>query len=257
MQKFAVIPGFPLVTLLFASTLAHAQTTIIPQVVDGGAWLTTIVLTNTSANSATADLTFSQEISGASTGATQPWPLNFVEINSAQAQAVVLTPGSTRFLHTLGNAPVTTIGWGQLSEADGAGAIVAYAIFAQRSGTTVQQGTAPASAAVSRILVPFNNTSGIVTSMAIANPTSSNESISVAIRTPFAIEQTTGITLLPEGHASFDFPTEFPGTAQVSGLVEFYSATGSFSILALQFESGAFTTAPVYPVAGAPILIIQ
>ncbi len=40
-----------------ALSIAHAQTQIIPQVADGGAWQTTLVLTNTGTSAATASLT--------------------------------------------------------------------------------------------------------------------------------------------------------------------------------------------------------
>ncbi len=57
----------------------------------------------------------------------------------------------------------------------------------------------------------------------------------------------------PRSH-SFDSSTQFPATAGQSGLAEFYGPSGTFSILALKFNSGAFTTAPVYAVSGAPII---
>jgi hypothetical protein len=244
--------GFFVAAFLSAVFCAQAQTSDIPQVVDGGPWLTAIAITNLSASQVTAGLSFFQETG---LGNTSSWPLNFVEMTSAQAQDLVLPAGTTLFLHTPGTASTTTIGWGQLSEADGAGALVAYAIFTQRvPGRSDQDGTAPAAAAVSRILVPFNNTNGAVTSMAIANTTSSSETINVGIRTALATTQPSPITLPAEGHTSFGFPTQFTATAGESGLAEFYAPSGSFSILALIFNSGAFTTAPVYEATGPPII---
>lgn len=159
------------------------------------------------------------------------------------------------FLHSLGTAATTTIGWGRLSETDASAPVVAYAIFTQRvPGRTDQDGTASAAAAVSRILVPFDNTGVAVTTMAIANTTSASETISVGIRTASATTQPSAITLPADGHASFAFPTQFTATAGQSGLAEFYSSSGSFSILALRFNSGAFTTAPVYSGSGPPII---
>jgi hypothetical protein len=252
MQNKTASRGLLLAAFLFAFSLAQAQTSVIPQVVDGGPWLTAIAITNLSANQEIASLSFFQETGG---GNTSSWPLNFVEMTSAQAQDLILPAGTTLFLHTPGSAPATTIGWGKLSEVDGAGAVVAYAIFTQRvPGRSDQDGTAPAAAAISRILVPFNNTNGAVTSMAIANTTSSSETINVGIRTSSATTQPTAITLPAQGHASFSFPTQFAATAGQSGLAEFYAPTGSFSILALIFNSGAFTTAPVYEVTGPPII---
>jgi hypothetical protein len=238
---------------LFAASIGQAQTSIIPQIVDGGAWLTTIAVTNTGPNAAAASLSFFQEVAGSTSGETLPWNLSFIERNSVQAQNLVLPGGSTLFLHTPGDAPGLNVGWGQLSEPDGSGAVVAYAIFTQRvQGRTDQDGTSPAVLAGNRILVPFDNTNGAVTSVAIANPTSFNESITVGIRTPVSTTQPSGITLLPQGHSSFTFPGQFPVTAGQTGLAEFYSPSGTVAVLALRFQNGAFTTAPVYFVAGPP-----
>jgi hypothetical protein len=252
-KRVTTIRCFFAATLLFAFSSAQAETTlIIPQIADGGAWLTTIVLTNTSASQTVVSLSFFQEIGG---GNTSSWSLDFMEMTSAQAQSLVLAGGSSLFLHTLGTAANTAVGWAQLSETDASAPVVAYAIFTQRvPGRTDQDGTAPAAAAVSRILVPFNNTNGAVTSMAIANTMSASENISVGVRTASSTTQPSPITLPANGHTSFAFPTQFTATAGQSGLAEFYSSSGSFSILALTFQSGAFTTAPVYSVSGPPII---
>ncbi|HEV3333857.1 MAG TPA: hypothetical protein VG096_22885 [Bryobacteraceae bacterium] len=251
MTKKCVRLGLFSVAFLLASSLAHAQVLVVPQVVDGGAWLTTIAITNTGATQTVVSLSFFQEIPGGG-GATSSWSLAFVE--NVQAAAVVLPPGSTLFLHTPGTAANTTVGWGQINELDGSGVVVAYAIFTAR-GASLQNGTAPASAAVSRILVPFDNVGGAATSMAIVNTTSSSETINVGIRTSAGISQPSAITLPAQGHTSFDFPTKFgAAVAGLSGLAEFYSPSGSFSILALRFQSGAFTTAPVYSATGPPLI---
>ena len=261
-QRHLARRWFFLAAFLFAVSLAQAQlpvtTQIIPQIVDGGAWLTTLAVSNTGATQASASLNFFQEIGNVSTpGATQPWSLLFAEMNTVQPQNLVLQPGSTLFLHTLGTAPSTTIGWGELVQPIG-GSVVAYAIFTQRlAGRADQDGTAPAAAAGNRILVPFDNTNGAVTTIAIANPSAVNESILVGIRTPLGTIQPSPITLPPQGHASFTFPEQFPWSTNQSGLAELYTVNGTFSILSLRFNSGAFTTAPVYSVTGSPILIPQ
>ncbi len=232
---------------LLAAPLVQAQALIIPQIVDGGAWLSTVAVTNITGNQVIASLAFFQDTSG---GNTSSWNLALQE---GSAQGLVLPPGSTVFLHTFGNAPNATVGWGQLTELGSSGSLAAYVIFTAR-GASLQNGTAPASAAVSRILVPVDNANSAVTSMAIVNPTSSTETINVGVRTSGGTSQPSAITLPANGHTSFDFPTKFPVTAGASGLVEFYSPSGSFSILALRFQSGAFTTAPVYSVNGPPLI---
>jgi len=248
MKNASVRRVYWLAGLLLTCAIAQAQTSAIPQIVDGGVWQTTIVITNTSATAAIVSLTFFQDAGG---GNTSPWSLAFVE--SVQVQALAVSAGSTVFLHTPGTAATTTIGWGQLMELDGTGAVQAYAIFTQR-GSGLQSGTAPAAASVSRILVPFDNSGTATTSMAIANTTAGSVTVNVGIRIAGqADSQPTAITLSAHGHLAFDFPHQF-GIGGKSGLAEFYAPSGSFSILALRFQSTAFTAAPVYSVTGPPII---
>jgi hypothetical protein len=248
-MKKIVCPCILWASFLLPFSLVQAQTSNIPQVVDGGPWQTTVVITNTSATQTVVSLSFFQN---ASAGATSTWNLAFKE--SVQLSALVVPGGSTLFLHTPDTAAATTVGWGQVSEIDGAGSVVAYAIFTQLAAGTLGVGTAPASAGASRILVPFDNTNGAATSMAVINPGSSSETINVGLRIGSATSQPTGITLPSNGHVSFDFPTQFSTTANQSGLAEFYSPSGNFAILALRFQSGALTTAPVYAESGPPII---
>jgi len=238
---------FLVASFFFAFSFAQAQALVIPQIVDGGPWLTAIAVTNISGSQVVASLSFFQETGG---GNTSSWNLAFHE---GPTQGLVLQPGSTVFLHTLGTAANATVGWGLLSELGSSGSLAAYAIFTQR-GASLQSGTAPASAAVSRILVPFDNANSAVTSMAVVNTTSSAETINVGVRIGTTTSQPAAITLPANGHTSFAFPTQFTATAGQSGMAEFYSPSGSFSILALRFQSGAFTTAPVYSVSGPPLI---
>lgn len=236
--------------VLFLLPALRAQNLIIPQIADGGAWQTTLVLTNTSESAASADMTFFQDIGG---GATQPWNLQFQEVSGTQSLSI--PAGATMILHSQDNpAAATTTGWAQLKAG---AAVVAYAIFTQRvPGRQDQDGTAPAAAAVSRILVPFDNSSNFVTTIAVANPTASSETISVNLQPSSGlISQPPPLTIPAGGHTAFALPTQFSTSNGISGTLEFYTTSGSFSILALRFNpTGAFTAAPVYSEIGPPII---
>lgn len=148
-----------------------------------------------------------------------------------------------------------TQGWGLITADPG---VSAYAVFTQRQpGLAPQVGTSPAATSATRILVPFDNTSGNVAAMAIANASGAAETVKVNIRTTAgAVTQYTLPVLPTQGHAAFTFPQQFPATAGVSGLAEFYTASGqAFSILALGFTGLSLTTAPVYNVSGPPIIV--
>src|SRR5579872_2751047 len=240
---------FFLPSLLIAVPFAQAQTLIIPQMADGANWQTTLVLTNTTASATSASVNFFQDIGG---GATQSWTPPFVEVNSTQNLA--LPAGGTLFLHTPGTASALTVGWGQLQPNP---AVVAYAIYTLRvPGRQDQDVTSAAAPGATRYLVPFDNTKGFVTSIAIANPTNAAESISVGIETSSGASSLPSPISLPGlGHTTFVLPTKFAATMGQTGLIEFSSASGTFSVLALRTNpTGAFATAPVYPETGPPII---
>ena len=228
-----------------------AQTLTIPHVADGGGWKTTIVLTNTSPNAATATVVFHKQTQA--DGNTQPWNPPIVEV--ASTSGMNMAGGSTLFLNTTGTAADLSVGWAQLN-ADAS--VTAYVVFSIRAGATQDEGTAPAVAATNRILVPYDDANGFVTDMAIVNPTGTPMDISVGFRTVDGLVST-GNTLsqVPAGgHLSFALSSQFPVILGHVGLAEFYSATGNFSVIALRTNpTNSFTTAPVYFQTGAPMIM--
>jgi hypothetical protein len=239
-----------LILFPLAFSLGRAQTQIIPQIADGGAWQTTLVLTNTGTTTATASLTFFQS---AANGTTQSWNPPFQETGTTQNLS--LAAASTTFLHTLGTAANLTEGWAQLQAGS---SVVAYAIFTQTvQGRQNQDGTAPAAAAVSRVLEPFDNANGFATTMAIANPGTASISISVAAQpTSGPAVQLAAISLPAGGYTAFSVPMQYLSTSGARGLLEFSSTSRTFSIIALRFNpTGAFTASPVYAESGSPVIV--
>jgi len=233
--------------LILALLPALADTQIIPQVADGAGWSTTIVLANKTSTAQTVALSFNMDTTN---GATTPWTLLFLE--SVSQSSISLAAGSTLFLHTLGTSTTLTQGWGQV---DAAAGVTSYAIFTQRvPGLPAQDGTAPAVSVSSRILVPFDNTSGLVSAIAVANPTSGAETVLANVRTSDGTFSGTVATLPAKGQMTFLLKDLFTSTAGKSGLAEFYVASGSISIIALRANGVAFTAAPVYLQTGNPII---
>ena len=229
--------------------VAQQQTLFIPQVVDGGGWQTTFVLTNRTVNPATASLSFRSDTTG---GATQPWTPPFLEVGSTSA--LVISAGSTTYLHTPGTAAVLSQGLAAVNVDAG---LAVHVIFTYRKGPgDAQEGTAIASAGVTRILVPFDNSAGLITSVGLVNNTASSESISVNFKTGGGtISQASLNNIPPNGHLAFTMPQQFPSIAGQSGLAEFYTTSGTFSLLAELFTpSLSFTVSPVYLESGSPII---
>jgi hypothetical protein len=236
-------------TIFLSALAASGQTLVIPQIADGNGWQTELVLTNTGATATTVSLNFFQSVGA---GVTQNWTPPFLE--TSVLQNISLPAASTVFLHTPGTAGSLSEGWAQV---EGNSAVSAYAIFEETvSGRQNQDGTALAAPSTSRMLVPFDNTNGFVTTMAIVNTTGSSESIAVAAQTTGgAPAQLAAITLPPNGYMAFTLPLQFSALSSVKGLLELYASTGSFSLIALRFNpTGAFTAAPVFAETGSPVI---
>lgn len=226
-----------------------AQTLILPQVVDGGGWQSVIVLTNMTANPASATLSFNMDTTG---GGTQPWTPPFLEVSSTAG--LVLAPGSSMFLHTPGTSAVLSQGWAQLNADAG---IVGYVIFSLL-GLPEQDATAPAVAASNHILVPYDDSNGFATQIALVNPTSSPVDIAVGFRTTTGgVAMSNLPTIPPFGHMAFALATQFPVIAGHLGLAEFYSATGNVSLIALRSNpTKSFTAAPAFFQSGPPLIAV-
>jgi len=236
--------------VLLCTVSLGAQTQVISQIADGGGWQTTLVLANTTTSTIQASLSFYEDTSG---GATENWNPPLLE--TVSLQDLSLPGGGTLFLHTKGTAAATSQGWGQLQ---GAAGVVCYAIFTlhQGGGRPDLEGTAPATAPSSRVLMPFDNTAGLSTQMAVVNPTAASETISVSVQTDTGSISRSSLPAIPAlGHMAFALPQLLAATSGKRGLVEFYSASGNVSILALQANPTlSFTSAQAYTETGPPII---
>jgi hypothetical protein len=226
-----------------------AQTLIIPDVVDGGGWQSTIVLTNSSTALATATLIFHSD---SGSGNTQAWTPPFIETSTTTGLALV--SGTSMFLHTPGTAATLTQGWAEVHADAG---IVAYTIFTNRvPGHQDQDSTAPAVNATNRILVPYDDHAGFVSAIAIVNPTATAQSVSVGFQTTDGLIAIDALPTVPAmGHMTFVLSQQFPEILGHLGLAEFYSATGNLSMVAFRFNpTQSSASMPVFFQSGPPLI---
>ena len=98
------------------------------------------------------------------------------------------------------------------------------------------------------VYLPFDNTLGAVTSLAITNPSSSdNTDLQLRFWDSSGREITTrNITLSAGTTTAFSIPDQFPELVGRSGQLRIQGSSGSLSTLALRFNSsGSFSTVPV------------
>jgi hypothetical protein len=234
---------WPAVFCLLLAATGTGQS-IMPQIADGGNWRTAIQIVNTSITPGTVSLTFLRDTTG---GATESWNPPFVEVASTQNLAI--PAAGTLYLHTPGTASTLSQGWAQVTGTPG---LIAYAIYTYESldGRPDQDGTSQAVSPAAHMLVPFDNTSGLVTSVAIVNPTATMETVSVTIQTDAGVVSHASLPAIPaNGQTAFVTGQQLPATAGQRGLAIFdvSGSNESMAIAAFRFNPTlALTSSPVF-----------
>jgi len=137
----------------------NGETAILPQIADGGGFVTEFIITNPTGAAITCRLTFWQD-----NGALLPLSLNGANPSSSY---VVLVPGhSTQFLSTPGAGGSVT-GWGLAENVQQLGVIAAFRL--KVSNLPESEATVEAIPATAGFAMAFDETPGYDTGFALAN----------------------------------------------------------------------------------------
>jgi hypothetical protein len=152
-----------------------------------------------------------------------------------------ITPGEAATIRTAGLGSETVGGWAQLTAPSSVGGSV---IYSQKTTLpSIQQGTSTITGTLSNdFFVPFDNSSGALTSMALTNPGGASATITVVVRYSNGTQETLAFPTLAAGnHTAFIFTSQFPNSMGQMGVAEFQS-TVPLSVVAFRFNStGALT----------------
>lgn len=208
---------------------------VFPQVADGGGFSTSLVLTNHDTQPAAVSLRFRASAGEAAT--TTAW-------DPGIPSSVLIPAGASLTLESSGRPATPISGWASATSSQ---RISGFAVFRRSvSPSDLQEATvAGKPAPTARAVFPFDNTNGLVTSMAILNAASSQGApVSVLVRDARgAILSTASLQLAPLAHSAFELPLRFPETAGIQGSIEFLAPSASLYLLPLRFApGGAFTS---------------
>jgi len=213
----------------------------IPQVADGGAFKTSITLVNNDYSMAYVQLKFHKDSTAA--GATADWTVDFED--GVDPSRITIPAGSSITIRTTGANPVVQSGWAEVISDQW---VTGFAVFRQTQSTAVfQEAAVPInSGTMTRNLLPFDNSGGYTTSIAIANM-----SAEVTATPTFTFTDGQGSRLLratfptlpTQGHRAFRLIDLWPELDGKRGVLEIASLDGEISALGLRFAStGAFTS---------------
>jgi hypothetical protein len=236
------------ITTLPVSATGNAGGGTLAQVAVQGGWQTTFTLVNTGATAATATLKFFDD-----SGAPLALPLTSPssgELGSVATLTLPLAAGASVVIETQGDDGAAEVTGSAQLNVDG-GQVSDFAIF--RYNPTQQEAAVPpaASTSSSNVLV-FDNTNGLATGVAVANPGAQPLSATVTARDQAGAILGTGTLQLPAfGHRQFMLSDAqnggFAQTQNLRGTVEFTTPGGaSLAVLGIRATAaGVITSIPV------------
>lgn len=209
-------------------------TSSIPQVADAAGWKTTILLSNPGSQPVPFSLSFHKP-----DGSPLQLPLLGAGLQSEYADTV--PPGGVRILQTAGTSYPLAEGSAELVSG---GPLTGVAVFRQRasSGQDTEGALGVASSAL-RAVLPFDNTGGFQTALAVVNAfPSSTAPIALLLRDEAGRLLATSPLLPAQANRyAFRLSDLFPAARDHRGTVELTGA--GFAAFALRFNpAGSFTT---------------
>jgi hypothetical protein len=241
--------GSLLFALPFTVSLPNLQTMPLAHAADGSGFKTTVLLTNAGTDAAPYTLRFNDDHGNI--------PATRFELETGSLSGLIPAGGSVT-IRTAGLGPQVVGGWAELTAPP---SVAGSVIYSQKTGLpSIQEGTTTIIAAGSQhFFLPFDNTAGAITGVAITDPgAAAANNISVTLRYSDGASETVSYPqLASRAHQAFAIASQFPHTANKSGVAEFTSDV-SLSVVAFRFNStGAFTAFDATPAGGASTSITR
>jgi hypothetical protein len=135
-------------------------------------------------------------------------------------------------------------GWAEVNATGKIGVMASFAL--QSSGTRGEEAAISGVQSGNSIFMPFDNTQGFTTAVAIAN-SNATQTLTVALTflTDAGVSSSATLVLPPKAHTAFDVPTAYPALANSRGSIHFTASTPDIAVTGLQFSPaavGAITT---------------
>jgi hypothetical protein len=211
---------------------------IITQVADGGNWTTKIYVVNTSETGAAAPFTLSFYGDDG-----QPKEFSFQKLGNQSTLTGTLGPSESIVFKTTGTGQPTE-GWAELNTTSVAINGVAFSTNSNGYEAAISLATP----ATGDLMLPFDNTNGHGSGVAVVNLLTTSQTVQVNILDQNANVITTGqVALSALGHTSFDMAQRWPLTAGAEGVAIF---KGAGAVLDIRYTgNNVYTT-----ISGLPVL---
>ena len=206
-----------------------------------------MTLVNTSASAVPVNVVFHGNDGGALTLPITTTLQGSSQTNTTSSVSAIISPKATLLITVGGQSGPTAVGCADVLSS---GSLCGYAIFRTNTpNSPVSEGTVPLQSQFpSTITLPYDNTAGFVTGVALANLSTSFANVTATMWNDSGNQLgTQTINIVGSGHTSFLLPSQLPLTAGKRGIVKFQSAaTGGIAGLGLRASPfGTFTSIPM------------
>lgn len=220
--------------ITIGTSLTFTSAFRVPQIVDGAGWTTRLSIINTDQVPVTYTFRFWGD-----NGAAMPFPI----LNQAPGVlSGTLAPGASFFAQSPGTSSTLLQGWAEVATSGqlGVTSIFQFSIGSPRDSL----GSSIASLSGNSFLMPFDNTQGNVTAVAIANTNPTQPlMVSMNFLTDGGAQSTSSIILPPHTHQAFVVPSNNPLVAGFRGAIHFSAPSADIAVMGLEFTAaGAFTS---------------
>ena len=214
---------------ILPSTLNFGSALRVAHVVDGPNFFTQFTIVNLDATPVSIQGRFWDD-----SGNALQFP---VQEGAAGELSGTLVPGGVVFAQSTGGSPALMQGWAEIAST-GRISVLANHYRSSAAGGTDTEASLLATPSMSSVTVPFDNTRGFVTGVAIAN-TNATQTITVTVTiTPEAgSAAATTFVLAPRAHTGFVLGTQYPAAAGVRGSVRFSTNFADLAVTGLRFSS--------------------
>jgi hypothetical protein len=219
---------------------ASQGNSVLPHVIDGGSWQTSITMVNLETHGTSFDLLFFQDNG-------TDFPLPVTGHGPVSALHIALAALGSATIDTEGLSPSLLSGWAMVSQPN-SDAVGVSAIFrSSQPGRQPQEAVVPATRQfTTRFVIPFDNTL-YATGIALANPSLDVESIAATIRDENGLViDRRNLSIGSSAHFAFSVADTWSTTAGKRGTIEFQTSGPGLGGLGLRFNGAAFTTLDVY-----------
>jgi uncharacterized protein (TIGR03118 family) len=213
------------------------------QLASGAGWKSSMTLINLSGSTVNAQVNLYVD-----NGNPLVLPVTFPEFGvsmSASTLSLTLTPNDSIVIQSAASTSTIAVGW---ADVQATGPLTGFLTFGESSsGGPAPEGTVSLDTRLSTsLLLPYDNTNGNQTGLAIANQSSTAQTLTVTVLDQNGTQLSSSPMTLPAfGHSSFFVNSQFTQSANQLGIVQFQGSGGVTGIGLLFSPTGSFTSIPI------------